>query len=240
MNNKIYLPNVTLLGIDCVDVERLIKALDISSEQIQFADVKLLTSLPTNDKRRVEIPHIGSTEEYSEFCIRRLADYIDTDFVLIVQYDGFVLNPTSWTDEFLNYDYIGAPWFVHDEFWFTKFNFPRNLFDTIVVGNGGFCLRSKKFLEVSSKLADEGAFDKYHPEDVVVCVWDKDKMENAGIKFAPVDIAEKFSIEGSDHVYSNQFGFHGFRWTDISLWIEKNPKWGISQTLENSLWNTKQ
>ncbi|NVN96822.1 hypothetical protein HXX01_01070 [Candidatus Nomurabacteria bacterium] len=240
MNNKIYLPNVTLLGIDCVDTERLIKALDISSEQIEFADVKLLTSLPTSDKRKVLIPHIGSTAEYSEFCIRKLADYVDTDFVLIVQYDGFVLNPSSWTNEFLNYDYIGAPWFVHDEFWFTKFLFPRDLLDKTVVGNGGFCLRSKKFLEVSSRLADEGVFDKYHPEDVALCVWNKDKMEKEGIRFAPNDIAEKFSIEGGDHIYRNQFGFHGFKWTDISLWIKENPKWRITQTLENSLWKIKQ
>lgn len=223
------LPNVTLVGIDCVDVERIQKALDISSEKIEFGEVKLLTSLPTNDSRKVEIPHIGSIEAFSEFCIRDLTKYVTTDFVLLVQHDGFVLNPESWTDEFLNYDYVGAPWFAHDEFWFEKFDFPRNLFDTTVVGNGGFSLRSKKFLETSHRLANEGAFNKLHPEDLVMCVWQRKLMENAGIMFAPVELAEKFGIEGEDHIYSKQFGFHNLKWTDISKWIKENPKWNIHQ-----------
>jgi hypothetical protein len=225
----IALPNVTLVGIDCIDVSRIIKALDISSNSIAFADVKLLTSLPTEDSRKVEIPHLGNTEAYSEFCIRDLKNYVDTDFVLIVQYDGFVLNPSSWTDEFLNYDYIGAPWFVQDDIWFTHFKFPRELFGKTVVGNGGFCLRSKKFLETSSRLAGEGLFSKYQPEDVVMCVWDRKIMEDAGIKFAPVEVALKFSIEGMDHVYDKQFGFHHLNFTDISKWITENPEWGIAQ-----------
>ena len=68
--------------------------------------MKLLTSLPTDDSRKIEISHIGSTESYSEFCIRDLVKYVDTDFVLIVQHDGFVLNPNSWNDKFFDYDYI--------------------------------------------------------------------------------------------------------------------------------------
>ncbi|MHB1316755.1 MAG: DUF5672 family protein [Minisyncoccota bacterium] len=223
------LPNVTLIGIDCVDIERIQKALDISSKEIEFAEVKLLTSLPTNDARRVEIPHLGSIEAFSKFCICNLMEYVNTDFVLLVQHDGFILNPQSWTDEFLNYDYIGAPWFAHDEFWFIRFNFPRELFDTTVVGNGGFSLRSKKFLETSRKLADEGVFDIYHPEDLVMCVWNRKVMEDAGIHFAPPEVAKIFSIEGHDHVYKDQFGFHGLQWTDISKWIEANPKWDIKQ-----------
>ena len=38
--------------------------------------------------------------------MHRLASYIETDFVLIVQYDGFVLHAQAWDDDFLNYDYI--------------------------------------------------------------------------------------------------------------------------------------
>jgi hypothetical protein len=222
------LPNVTLIGIDCVDIHRIQKALDISSQDIEFADVKLLTSLPTEDSRKVQIPNINSIEAFSEFCIRDLTNYVDTDFALLVQHDGFVLNPNSWTDEFLDYDYVGAPWWVHDEFWFTKFDFPRELFDKTVVGNGGFSLRSKKFLETSNRLADQGAFKKFHPEDLVMCVWDRKIMEAAGIKFAPPELAARFSIEGHDHKYSKQFGFHGLKWTDISEWIKENPEWGIN------------
>lgn len=228
---KIKLPRVTLVGIDCVDVERIQKALDISSEQIEFAEVKLLTSLPTDDARKVEIPSIDSIERYSEFCIRDLAPYVSTDFALIVQHDGFVLNPDSWDDVFLAYDYVGAPWFVKEEYWFERFKFPEELRNTHVVGNGGFSLRSKKLLETSSRLAARGMFKTYHPEDLALCVYNRKDMEDAGIKFAPREVAERFSIEGHNHVYDKQFGFHGLKWTDISRWIQENPEWGVELNL---------
>lgn len=218
---------MTLLGIDCINLTRIQKALDISSQHIEFGAVKLLTSLASDDPRTVKIPHLDSIEAFSEFCIRRLHEYVDTDYVLLVQYDGFVLNPDSWSDEFFRYDYIGAPWLVEDEFWFELFDFPRSLKGSVVVGNGGFSLRSKKFLESSARLADAGAFEKYQPEDVVLCVWNRDKVEAAGMRFAPPEVAEKFSIEGQDHMYNKQFGFHSLKWTDISKWIDKNPSWGI-------------
>ena len=144
---KIKLPNVTLLGADCVNIERLILAMDISEKEIEFGAVKLLTSLPTEDKRKVAIPYIGSIEEFSRFCIEDLNNYVDTDYVLLVQYDGFILNPKSWTYEFLKYDYIGAPRAVG---MLELDDFPRELNNgKWVVGNGGFCLRSKKLLEIS-------------------------------------------------------------------------------------------
>lgn len=225
----INLSSVTLLIIDCIDIPRAQKALDISTKHIQFGAVKFLTSLKTNDKRKVEIPHIDSIEKYSEFCIKDLYKYVDTEFVLMIQYDGFILNPQSWTDEFLKYDYIGAPWFIEREFWFTKFGLPRELKGQTVVGNGGFSLRSKKFLETSAKLAEQGVFKKYQPEDLQLCVFHKKEMEQEGIVFAPKEVAEKFSVEGSDCVYDAQFGFHGLEWTDISKWIKENPEWNTKQ-----------
>jgi hypothetical protein len=225
---KKHLPNVAMLGIDCVKVGRLQRALDISSQEMEFASVKLLTSLSTDDPRKVEIPSINSLEEFSEFCVKDLYKYIDTDYVLLVQYDGFILNVGSWEDEFLNYDYIGAPWLV--AVWSVRdFNFPESTLGTKIVGNGGFSIRSKKFLETTSRLAKEGVFKKYHPEDVAMCVWYRDKLEANGIKFAPVDLALRFSIEGSKRIYEKEFGFHGLKHTDIRKWIEKNPQWGIKQ-----------
>ncbi len=42
--------------------------------------------------------------------IKRINSYVATPFALVIQYDGFILNPDAWRDEFLDYDYIGAPW----------------------------------------------------------------------------------------------------------------------------------
>lgn len=228
---KINLPNVTLIGIDCVNIERAQKALDISSLEINFADVKLLTSLPTDDSRKTEINPLNSIEAFSEFCIKDLYKFVDTEFALLVQYDGFVLNSESWSDEFLKYDYIGAPWLVAD--WAVNlYNFPEKLRGKRIVGNGGFSIRSKKFFETSARLAQNGSFEKYHPEDLILCVFDRGKVEKEGILFAPPELAAKFSVEGDDEIYEKQFGFHNLKWTDITKWINENSKWGIEQILK--------
>jgi hypothetical protein len=140
---KKKLNNVTLLGIDCVDADRLKLAMEICTNNFDFAQVKILTSLAVEDKNIIKIEPIDSVEKYSEFILGELDKYVDTSHVLIVQYDGFILNPDSWTDDFLEYDYVGAPWLVAD--WaVNNFNFPANLLGEHVVGNGGFSLRSKK------------------------------------------------------------------------------------------------
>jgi hypothetical protein len=226
--------NVTLLGIDCVNVERLAEAMNVSQKDIEFGAVKLLTSLPADDKRKIEIPHIGSIEEFSRFCIEDLYKYVDTDYVLLVQYDGFVLNAESWTDEFLKYDYIGAPWLVAN--WSIRdFNFPPETLGTFIVGNGGFCLRSKKFLETSARLSKQGKIPKINPEDVAMCVWYRDEFEKESIKFAPPELASLFSVEGPDNKYKKQFGFHGFSWSGIQVWIDEHQKYpAIVETFDNA------
>ena len=97
--------NITLIGVDCIDLERLKLAADISTKEISFGKVKLLSSIPSDDPRVVKISPIKSIKEYSDFMIKELDKYIDTDFALVFQYDGFVLNASAWSDDFLKYDY---------------------------------------------------------------------------------------------------------------------------------------
>ena len=47
--------------------------------------------------------------EYNLFVLYQLMYYIDTDYCLIVQNDGWVLNGQNWQDAYREYDYIGAP-----------------------------------------------------------------------------------------------------------------------------------
>ncbi|MCX6795145.1 MAG: DUF5672 family protein [Candidatus Falkowbacteria bacterium] len=222
---KHQLPTVTLLGIDCVNLERLEKAISICQEGLEFGAVKILSSLP-GANNIVKIPAINSTAEYSEFVINELHKYVDTTHVLLVQYDGFVLAPEAWKDEFLEYDYIGAPWLVAD--WSVeKFDFPPELVGQFVVGNGGFSLRSKKLLSLSAELAQAGEILRQDPEDVALGVWYRGLLENRGIKFAPVTIAKEFSFEGENlenYAWDGQFGFHGLKWTDISRWTMNHPE----------------
>jgi hypothetical protein len=226
---KLSLNNVTLMGIDCVDFSRLQKVADISMQGIDFGEVKLLSSIKNGDSRWVEIDPICSIEAFSEFCIKKLTDHIDTDYVLLIQHDGFVLNPQSWSDEFLNYDYVGAPFHIKGEFWFRKYLIPREYEGAHMVGNGGFSLRSKSFVQTTARLAEQGKFPTYHPEDLILCIFDRHLLLNEGLKFAPCELAKTFSIEGLDHVYQSQFGFHNLKYTNISDWIDKNPQHGIKR-----------
>jgi hypothetical protein len=220
---KKSLKNVTLLGVDCVDIERLKIASDICQKYFDFGAVKLLTSIPDSDSRIIPIDPLLSIEEYSKFCIRSMSDFVNTEFVLIIQYDGFILNPDAWTDEFLQYDYIGSPWWYMDD---------NN------VGNGGFSLRSKKLLDI---LKNSDFITQFQPEDHHICRTYSQELKNLGITYAPQKLAEKFGIEGvgkrlspnGPRFWTDQFGFHSFRHTDISKWIEQNPEYpSIKETFE--------
>jgi hypothetical protein len=231
MTMKKKLDNVTLLGIDCVDIDRLTLAANICQENFEFADVKLLTSIESNEhKNIVNIDPIKNIDEYSLFMISRLHEFVDTEFVLIFQYDGFILNPNAWTDEFLKYDYIGSPWLVQD--WSLRFGFTKEMIGTMMVGNGGFCIRSKKLIQFTSQLHEAGNLEKYNPEDIAICLWNKDLIEKNGFKIAPVSLAKKFGFEGENDEsdkWNGQFGFHGFRWTDISNWIKDHPEYIVDR-----------
>lgn len=192
---KLKLSNITLAIVDCVDVNRAIKAIEYSCKEIEYGEIKLLTSLKTDYKHVVRCNHISSKQEYSKFCIKELNQYIDTDYVLLIQYDGFVIGGRKgWTDEFLKYDYIGSPW------WYT---------DGFNVGNGGFSLRSKKLLNA----LQDTEITQYHPEDHHIGRTYRKYLESKGIVFPSEELAAKFSIEKSHKMgdkYNGQFGFHGF------------------------------
>lgn len=215
---KKSLPNVTLLGLDCLNIKRLKLAAEICQRHFDFGAVKLLSSIPDTDARVVPIDHVGSIEKYSHFFVKEVHDHVDTDFVLVIQYDGFILNPDAWTDDFLKYDYIGAPWWYEDE---------NN------VGNGGFSLRSKKLLKI---LAEDESIKEHHPEDHHIVRTYGNYLRTKGIVFAPEYVASRFSIEGClkepvpikyGSVWTNEFGFHGLDETDISKWIKLHPEYRV-------------
>jgi hypothetical protein len=228
---KIKLPTVTLIGIDCVDIERLITAAKICTEHFEFGAVKLLSSKESSNWDITKIPDIPSIEDYSKFMITELDQYVDTPHAIIFQYDGFILNPNAWTDEFLKYDYIGAPWNMQ-QWLIDKFDLPQEALGKTIVGNGGFCLRSKKFISLCAELAREGKFARYNPEDLAVCVIYRRLFDEKEIQFAPPELARQFSFEGEGldkEGWDGQFGFHGFRWTNISKWEKDHPEYNFDR-----------
>ena len=192
------LNNVTLLSVgdhNIVDVTQ--RALLFSSSAIKFKAIKLLgDKSPSHLFPGVDFIYIKplSYPEYSTFCIFELWKYVETEFCLLIQYDGFVINPHLWDDSFLNYDYIGAPCR-----WDGVFQ----------VGNGGFSLRSNKLLQLCQQLDRNKINERF--EDRVICIEHRQWFLDNGCKFAPLNVAEKFACQESlhpNHNSSTAFGFH--------------------------------
>ena len=213
-----HLQDVTLIGVDCVDVHRLIRAAEISAADLEYDDVRLLSSSSADNAWVTSVPPLGDIEAYNDFILTQLHRYVATAHALVIQHDGFVLNADAWTDEFRQWDFIGAPWEVNG---------------LRVVGNGGFSLRSRQLLQ---RLAEPDlARPPGVPEDWFVCVSARDVLEREGFRFAPPDLAHRFSFEGDPAFgvsWSGQFGFHGLTWTDISAWLNDHPDSGIVNDLD--------
>lgn len=200
---KKNLENITYCSIEgrinSPNIKLLLAHAEYSLRHFNFK-VKILTPkqnfVKTDLVEFVEIEPINRVIDYSKFCVKRLNKYINTDFCLLYQWDGGISNPNLWSDKFLEFDYIGAPW-------------PEKQFktQTCMSGNGGFSLRSKKFLTESSNLPHECNLN----EDVFLAITHRKYFEQRGIKFADCDTSKLFSVEqmiDSNHLFRNSFGFH--------------------------------
>ena len=191
------LQQVTLCAIDTRAPQLALQALQRSSEQVDFARVVLFTSpegqglASQNGIEIVEIEPLRSGIDYSRWVVECLPAHIHTSHVLVSQWDGFVTDATAWSDDFLSWDYIGAPWPDQPE--------GRN------VGNGGFSLRSQSFLKAGRALR----LQNFHPEDQVLCRDRREELETRhGIRFAPPSVASRFAFENQKPRHPT-FGFHG-------------------------------
>jgi hypothetical protein len=209
--DMLKLENVTLVSVSSVEIERTVKALEYSSKDIEFAEILFLTDKEV-EHESIKVIKIDSIDyiQYSEFIIYKLHKYINTDYVLIVQNDGFVINADMWDDEFFEYDYIGAPFPIPKEGDDISYRSPFG--ELIRVGNGGFSLRSKRILELASELGLEWkSYYNFWNEDGFFAVHNRHIYEEHGCVFAPIEVAAKFSHEQPVKETANikPFGFHG-------------------------------
>ncbi len=216
---------IDLAIVNCINQEEAIKTLDFCNRFFNFNNSFLFSNLNPykNENTFIEIEKIKNISEYNNFMLK-IGDFIQSDFLLVVQDDGHFVNPNNWTDDFLYYDYIGAPWpnsFKWNKRWkgSNRDLIISNLKDNRV-GNGGFSLRSKKFLEYSSEF---NSCEEY-AEDIFLCVLNYQKALKKDIKFAPFELALKFSYEvpltglrknkekkNENFNQDDHFGWHGKR-----------------------------
>lgn len=213
---RLSLPTVTLCAAASVNVAATIRALEMCLDQIEFAECFFVGSgkIAGSDPRIrfVEGETLKSGADYSDFILHRLADHVRSSHLLIVQWDGFVLDAGRWDPAFLDCDYIGAPW--------PQFR------DGHDVGNGGFSLRSRRLMGACR----DPRFVSGHPEDIAICRTNRDLLEEKGIRFAARDLAERFSVERSAPA-NPTFGFHGiFNMIPV---LGADRFWEIYRTLDN-------
>lgn len=192
----LFLEKTTLCCVDCLHYDFALRALRKTMEHCQFEQVYFFTDrdfspdIDLTGIHVIPIPKIHNTVEYSHFMLKKLDAFIHTDFVLIIQWDGYVLHPQSWSETFREYDYIGAKWWYEDG---------------MNVGNGGFSWRSKKLLTA----LHDPYFVCYDPEDALICRIERPTLEKKyGIRFAPDAIADQFAFECQPPI-GLPFGFHG-------------------------------
>jgi hypothetical protein len=196
--NKLDLQRVSCVLIDGIDPNQSAKVLNYCTSLCNFHSVKLFSFEKPNIKYDYEFIQVKkfTYPEYNRFLIKNLSSYINSDYALIVQTDGYITNINAWNNAFLDYDYIGAPW-IHGTLHNTR------------VGNGGFSLRSKRFIE---RCSWPDININSNQEDIVVCSTNKELIEKSGLKYAPVEIAAKFSWGGDipelQRSWNDCFGAH--------------------------------
>lgn len=142
----------------------------------------------------IKIPEIKNIKDYERWVLGDVLNFVNEDF-LVIQWDGFVLNPGKWREEFRSFDFIGAPHTINS---------------ALQVGNGGFSFRSIRLMEAVTTLRNSiDQSTREFPEDVLITIKWREELERLGISFPPLELASQFAFqEGALHDRSNIFGFH--------------------------------
>jgi len=196
---RVTAANTTLCLIDTHTHALGARAMRLSLAAMDFADAVFISdsAADTGGARHAAIAPLAGRAAYSRFVMKDLLRHVETEHVLLIQWDGYVVNPSAWRDDFLEHDYIGARWGFHQ--------------DAHCVGNGGFSLRSRRLLEA----LQDPAIDRFEPEDELICRHYRPLLESRyGMRFAPPEVADRFSFE-TTYPPGKTLGFHGL----FNIWL---------------------
>jgi hypothetical protein len=204
---KLHLPDVTLVALDTVCHDLTMLAVKECLDKAQFGAVHVHTNdfAPYQraeiDGVHFQISPFPTIDDAMTYLWYGVPQQIQTSHFLMVQWDSGIVSPAQWSDEFLGYDYVGAPWG-----WYG---------DAHEVGNGGFSLRSRRLMRHIAEHREQ--FPLGHPEDAFLCRHYRPLLEQAGFRWAPLDAALRFSFERTGFSGPDRhFGYHGiFNWPRV-------------------------
>jgi Protein of unknown function (DUF5672) len=192
------LPDVTLCMIETRQHDLAQLALEDCERRAQFGDVLVFTDRPSQfmraDRRVVSVEDWPDKVGWSQCFWYDVSRHLQTTHVLGAQWDSWIVDPSMWRDEYLDYDYVGAPWPFHK--------------DGMAVGNGGFSLRSTKLLRFIYKHRDRFPCIT-DVDDDLYCRRYRPALQDEGFVWAPENLAYDFAFEcGRPDPTARHFGFH--------------------------------
>lgn len=213
--------DITLVAIEFQTHELTARAM---AHSLNHMDVKEVLVISDRDffpgARFVHHEPVNGIAEYANIMLKGVAEHVDTGHALYVQWDGMVNDARVWTDDFLKYDYIGAPWYQESE----GFN----------VGNGGFSLRSKRLLDACQDPVISLTPEIPVAEDAVIGKVNREYLEKQyHVSFAPTMLAKQFSYELG--YYQASFGFHGL-WNVYNFMTDQDLDF-YTETQSYAGWN---
>lgn len=191
------LPDVTLVLIETREHDLALLALEDCERRAEFGDVLVFTDRPAMfmraDRRVMTVPDWPDKIGWSRCFWTDVAPYMRTSHALGIQWDSWIVDPEMWRDEYLRFDYCGAPWWYRDG---------------MNVGNGGFSLRSTKLMRfVRQHRAQLPCISD--ADDDLFCRKYRPTLEQAGFVWAPEPLAMNFAFECvRPDPRARHFGFH--------------------------------
>jgi Protein of unknown function (DUF5672) len=191
--------SITLVMVETREHELARLAVEDCLRVAEFGDVVIVTDKPEQfdglscNPRFHTVSDWPTKEGWARSMWYDIPPLVRTSHILAIQWDAWICDTMMWRDEFLNYDYIGAPWWYKDG---------KN------VGNSGFCLKSTRLARYLAKNRDIYPCDT-SIEDDLLCRKYRPKLEDVGFRWAPERIACDFSFEGcAGNKPTKHFGFH--------------------------------
>lgn len=176
----ISLPDVTLIALSGIGYQSdgHAKALEYSQRGIEFGAVKY-----------IQLGSIKNIDSWSYAAIYELPKYIETDYCLLVHENGFMVNPESWRNEWLRYDFIGSPFPLPQD----DFSYRDESGDIVRVGNS-VSLRSKRLMNLAATREWRSYYGFYNEDGFITC-HNRKWLESQGCIFAPLQEAVLFGRE---------------------------------------------
>ena len=187
----LHLPDITLVVLAGNYFAITQAAIYDTLRRFSFDDILLFADAPMDVPVTTIVTPFRSLVDETRVMRREVHPRLKTSHAMMIEWDGYPLNPAFWDDGFRQFDYIGAVWP-----WFTEHT----------VGNCGFSLQSRKLLAAAY---DDPAISTTEPSDITLCRDSRPYLEaRHGIKFADEATADRFATEhGAAGLRT--FGFHG-------------------------------